>query len=164
LQRPSTSRFSPLRHHDTGVQKAHGRIERRLIDVLPVEATGLQDEWPTARQVCRVRRIIQRKKKGVWQPPTEKIVYLITSLPMTEASPQDLLTLNRDHWGIEIMHRNKDVTLGEDTYTNRKDNAPHAIFILNNLVLAILQTISTSPTKAIEAFQDNRNKALRLFS
>lgn len=91
-------------------------------------------------------------------------MYLITSLSAEQASPQDLLKLNRDHWGIEIMHRNKDVILGEDAYTNRKDNAPHAIFILNNLVLAILQTVSTSPTKAIEAFQDNRNKAVRLFS
>jgi len=39
---------------------------------------------------------------------------LITSLSKVEASPQVLLDLNRKHWGIEIMHRNKDVFLGED--------------------------------------------------
>lgn len=146
------------------MQKAHGRIERRIIDVLPIEASGLQDDWPTARQICRVRRIIQRKKKGVWQNATEEIVYLITSLTADEASPKDLLNFNRNHWGIEIMHRNKDVFLGEDSLTNRKDNAPHALFILNNLVLALLRTINPSPTKALEACQDNRNIAIALCS
>lgn len=62
------------------------------------------------------------------------------------------------------MHRNKDVFLAKDRYTNRKDNAPHAIFILNNLVLALGKTISPSPTKALEYFQDNRNRAINLCS
>ncbi|MDE2020792.1 MAG: transposase [Patescibacteria group bacterium] len=146
------------------MQKAHGRIEHRIIDVLPIEATGLEKEWPTAQQVCRVRRIIQRKKKGVWPKPKEEIAYLITSLSADKASPQDLLTFNRSHWGIEIMHRNKDVFLGEDTLTSRKDKAPHALFILNNIVLALLKTVSHSPTKAIETLQDNRNLAIRLLS
>jgi hypothetical protein len=36
----------------------------------------------------------------------------------------------RPHWGIEIMHRNKDVILGEDGYTNRFGNACHFPFAL----------------------------------
>lgn len=116
------------------------------------------------QQICRVRRFIQRKSKGKWQPETEETVYLITSLSADKTSPQDLLKLNRDHWGIEIMHRNKDVFLLEDRYTNRKDNAPHVIFILNNLVLALCNTFSPSTTKALEYFQDNRNRAIRLCS
>ena len=66
--------------------------------------------------------------------------------------------------GIEIMHRNKDAFLGEDGYTNRNDNAPANIFSLTSLVLAILKTISASPTRAIEYFQDNKNRAIRLLS
>ena len=97
-------------------------------------------------------------------PPHEEIAYLITSLSDTEATPQALLTFNRKHWGIEIMHRNKDVFLGEDGYTNRKGNAPHAIFILNNLVLAICASISPSPTQALEYFQDNKNRAIKSVS
>ena len=30
----------------------------------------------------------------------------------------------RGHWGIEIMHRDKDVALAEDRYTTRSDHAP----------------------------------------
>ena len=100
----------------------------------------------------------------MWQKPKEEIAYLITSLSASEASPKDLLVFNRNHWGIEIMHRNKDVFLGEDQITSRKDNAPHALFILNNLVLALLKTVSPSPTKAIEALQDDRAIAFSLLS
>ena len=64
----------------------------------------------------------------------------------------------------QIMHRNKDVILGEDDYTNRCDNAPRNIFSLTGFVLKILKSVAPSPTRAIEHFQDDRNRAIRLFS
>lgn len=106
----------------------------------------------------------RRKKGGQWQEPQEEIVDPITSLPAGEAAPEALLRANRDHRGIEIMHRNKDVILGEDGYTNRGGNAPRNIFSLTGFVLKILKTVSPSPTRAIEYFQDDRNRAIRLFS
>ena len=75
-----------------------------------------------------------------------------------------VLGVNRDHWRIEIMHRNKDVILGEDGYTNCCDNAPRNIFSLTGFVLKILKSVAPSPTRAIEHFQDDRNRAIRLFS
>ena len=86
------------------------------------------------------------------------------SLPAGEAAPKALLCANRGHWGIEIMHRNKDVILDEDGYTNRSDNAPRNIFSLIGFALKILKSVSSSPTRAIEQFQDDWNKALRLFA
>jgi len=56
------------------------------------------------------------------------------------------------------MHRNKDVILGEDGYTNRSDNAPRNIFSLIGFALKIPKSVSPSPTRAIEQFQDDRNK------
>jgi len=88
--------------------------------------------------------------------------WLITSLDAGEAGPERLLELNRSHWGIEVMHRHKDFTLGEDGYTNRLDHAPRNISTLLSLCLSILKTVKASPTPAIEHFQDNRNPALRL--
>ena len=61
-KRLSTSRFFPLCSWNSGVEKAHGRIEWRAIDVLPAEAAGIQGEWPTVRQICRVIRSRQVKK------------------------------------------------------------------------------------------------------
>ena len=57
-----------------------------------------------------------------------------------------------------------DVILGEDGYTNRSDNAPRNVFSLTGFVLKILKSVSPSPTRAIEHFQDNKNRAIRLFS
>ena len=62
------------------------------------------------------------------------------------------------------MHRNKDVILGEDGYTNCCDNAPRNIFSLTGFVLKILKSVAPSPTRAIEHCQDDRNRAIRLFS
>ena len=54
------------------------------------------------------------------------------------------------------MHRNKDVILGEDGYTNRCDNAPRNILSLTGFVLKILKSVAPSPTRAIEHFQDDQ--------
>ena len=89
-KRLSTSRFFPLCSWNSGVEKAHGRIEWRAIDVLPAEAAGIQGEWPTVRQICRVIRSRQVKKNGEWQKPQHEVVYLVSSLPAA-ASPQALL-------------------------------------------------------------------------
>ena len=130
---------------------------------MPAKAAGITDEWPSVRQICRVRRIRWIKKNGQWHE-TEETVYLIASLSLEDASPKEILTHNRGHWGIEIMHRNKDVILREDGYTNRSGNAPANIFSLTGLALAILKTVCASPTRAIEYFQDNKNRAISLFS
>ena len=87
-------------------------------------------------------------------------VYLITS--MTQPEPEDILRLNRNHWRIEIMLRDKDVTLGEDRYTNRSDNAPRNIFTLISAIRTLLKRISKSPTTAIEMMQDNRARAISI--
>jgi hypothetical protein len=74
--------------------------------------------------VTRIRTV---KKKGVWVGPTVETVYVVTSLTPEKASPEWLLRYNSRHWAIEIMRRDKGVLLGEDGYTNRKDNAPRCV-------------------------------------
>jgi predicted transposase YbfD/YdcC len=86
---------------------------------------------------------------------------LITSLSRDQATPKQLLQLNRHHWAIENnLHRNKDVILGEDRSTSRSGHAPANIASLNNLVLYLLRRIHSSPTLAIERCQDNKSLAI----
>jgi predicted transposase YbfD/YdcC len=114
------------------------------------------------RQICRVTRSRQRKKGGVWQDPVIEVAYLVTSLSAAMALPQQLLDYNRSHWQIENnLHRNKDMILAEDACTNRKDHAPENIASLNNLTLSILKTVNASPRRALEYFQDDKNRAIR---
>jgi len=97
------------------------------------------------KHICRVTRFRQGKKNGQWKEPEKEVVYLIARFPNGEASPEALLSANRGHWGIEIMHRNKDVILGEDGYTNRSDEAPRNIFSLIGFALKIAKSVSPSP-------------------
>ena len=69
---------------------------------------------------------------------------------------------NRKHWRIEIMHRDKDVILGEDHFTNRLDNAPQNIFTLLSATRTVLKRLNKSPTRAIEMVQDKRDNAIQL--
>jgi hypothetical protein len=69
-----------------------------------------------------------------------------------------------NHLRALLLHRNKDVILGEDGYANRSGCAPRNIFSLMGFALKIRKSVSPSPTRAIELFQDDRNKALRLFA
>lgn len=113
------------------------------------------------RQVCRVIRIREIPTTTGWSR-TQETAWLITSLDADKAGPERLLELNRQHWGIEVMHRHKDFTLGEDGYTNRLDHAPRNISTVLAFCLTILKNVTASPTRAIEHFQNDRNRALRL--
>ncbi|MGH6834315.1 MAG: hypothetical protein ACREC9_01955 [Methylocella sp.] len=118
---------------------------------------------PTLRQICRGKRWRRQKANGQWRETRDETVDLNASLTAA-VSPHALLCVNRGHWGIEIMPGNKDVILGKDADTSRCANAPHNIFSLTGFMVKILDSVSPSPTSAIEPFQDARNRALRLVS
>ncbi|WP_419737837.1 ISAs1 family transposase [Ruegeria sp.] len=143
-------------------QSGHGRIDQRRIEILPVEALSehMRKQWPTIRSIACISRTREHIRAGQITRTQAETVYLITSL--TRPKPKDILRLNRNHWRIETMHRDKDVTLGEDRYTNRSDNAPRNIFTLVSATRTLLKRISKSPTKAIEMMQDNRARAIRI--
>jgi hypothetical protein len=159
------SRFSPLSTFADCPEKGHGRIEQRSIEVLPAKAAGIEKEWPAVESICRVTRLRQGKKNGEWKDPEEEVVYLIASLPAGETAPDALLSANRGHWGIEIMHRSKNVILGEDDYTNRSDNAPRNIFSLIGVRVAgaaniiLREAIGVGQSISRRAFQVGRGSA-----
>jgi predicted transposase YbfD/YdcC len=118
----------------------------------------MRNAWPTIRCIARVTRNRQHVRAGNITKSETEITYLISSLETV--TPETILRLNRNHWQIEIMHRDKDVTLGEDRYTNRTEHAPRNIFALTGAAITLLKRISKSPTRAIELVQDNRGKAV----
>jgi predicted transposase YbfD/YdcC len=122
----------------------------------------MRTAWPTVRSIARVTRNRQHVRAGNVTRSETEITYLISSMPAP--TPEIILKLNRNHWQIEIMHRDKDVTLGEDRYTNRSDHAPQNIFTLTSGTLTLLKRIAKSPTQAIEWIQDNRGKAVKLIA
>jgi hypothetical protein len=51
--------------------------------------------WPFVAQVAQLTRTVTKAGKT-----TTEVVYLITTLSPSKASPERLLDLNRGHWGI----------------------------------------------------------------
>lgn len=84
-------------------------------------------------QVCRIERI--REVKGTVSHET---IYAITSLDRDRTSPEALLALVREHWGIENrLHWRRDVLLDEDASRIRSGAVPQAMAMLRNTMLAI---------------------------
>jgi len=116
------------------INKGHGRIEKRTLTVSSLLAET--SNWPYLVQVFKLQRLITSLAGEVLR---HEVVYGLTSLTATKASPRRLLSLQRRHWAIESeLHYRRDVTLGEDACRCKSGTMAHSLAILNNLVLALL--------------------------
>lgn len=117
------------------IDKGHGRIEERKLTVSSV-LRGHQ-EWPGLEQVFQIER-------QVYEMTTQKSYsethYGITSLSAEQVTAQELLSLVRNHWGIENgLHYRRDRTLKEDECRLRVGEAARVMAILNNVVIGIVR-------------------------
>lgn len=100
--------------------------------------------WPHLQQVCRLER--QRDMKG---KKHVQVSYVITSLSATDADARRLLTISREHWGIENrIHWVRDVTFDEDRSQVRLGAAPQVMAGLRNLVISLVRRAGHSNVAA----------------
>jgi len=117
----------------TRVNKNRGRIEKRTLMVSSLLNDYL--DWPYVAQVFRLEKTIWHPK---YKGKTREIVYGLTSLPAEKASPDKLLSLLRQYWGIEAgLHFRRDVTLHEDATRLTVGKSGHNMAILNDLVIGL---------------------------
>jgi predicted transposase YbfD/YdcC len=118
----------------TLTNKGHGRIEVRTLTT----SSQLNDflDWPFLQQVFKLERYVTIQKTGKTRHET---VFGITSLPVDQASPAQLLQMLRSYWQIEKgLHYPRDVSLREDQTRFTKHSAAHVMAIINNLVLGLI--------------------------
>ncbi|CAN5394329.1 ISAs1 family transposase [soil metagenome] len=151
----------PVGHTQTG--RGHGRIEKRTVKVVTVEA-GLG--FPHATQgiqiVRRSRPITPgTAKRAKWRTET---VYAICTLSAAQAQPRELARWLRDHWGIENrLHWVRDVTLGEDLHQARTGSGPHALAICRNLLISLLRLAGhTNIARALRHHARHPDQAIAL--
>ncbi len=141
------------------VEKSHGRLTTRRLTACSL----LRDsaDWPYLQQVFKIERCRVGLRTGVIQTET---AYGVTSLTARQASPADLLHLNRGHWGIENgLHYRRDVTLQEDAGRTTSTAFGHVMAALNNLVIGL--TIGRGWRNLAQArryFEAHPDQALRL--
>ena len=128
--------------HDRG----HGRIEKRTLKIVSIDAGILFPHAAQAMQITRkVRRITNRK----WRTET---VYAVTDLTAAQAGGRQLGAWLRGHWSIENkLHWVRDVTFGEDQSQARTGSGPQVMATLRNLAISLLRL--TGATNIAEALR-----------
>ena len=113
------------------MDKGHGRIEKRTLELTTWLEEYLGDDWPGCRQVFR----LQRERRAGEKVEVE-VVFGITSLSRERAGAAKVLDAVRAHWGIENgLHGRRDGTLKEDASRVRKGSGPQVMAVLRNLII-----------------------------
>lgn len=143
------------------VDRHRGRLEVRTIKVSTEMNAYLAPTWPFVAQVAQLTRSVTKAGKT-----TTEVVYLITTLAPSKASPQRLLELNRGHWSIENRsHYVRDVSFGEDRSRLRTGNAPQIMAALRNLAITLIHRFGSCQIKATRRhFASCPQQALALLS
>ena len=130
---PGTSPVITDQRRAQTVEKNRGRVETRCLTTCSRLAES--SDWPYLQQVFQLERRRVMRLTGEIQTET---VYGGTSLTAREASPQRLLELNREYWGIENgLHYRRDVTLREDAGRTKFKRFGQVIASLNNLIIGL---------------------------
>jgi predicted transposase YbfD/YdcC len=117
----------------TTIDRGHGRIERRTIQVLPAPKDL---PFPHVNQVT----LIERYVTDLTGNPTSAVAVLgITSLTATHADPTRLAALTRNHWGIESLHWLRDTVYREDNSRTRTRSGPRIMAGLRNLAIGAIR-------------------------
>jgi predicted transposase YbfD/YdcC len=115
------------------VEKGHGRRETRRITVSSLLSS--YSGWPGLSLVFK----LERQRTNTLGETEQETSYGITSLPASLGTPNRLLALVREHWGIENgLHYRRDRSMREDDSQLRMGHAPHLLAILNNTALGLL--------------------------
>ena len=119
----------------------HGRIETRKIWV----TSALNDylNFPYVRQAFMIEREFIRKKTG---KISQDVVYGITSVPASHATPEQILRDNRGHWSIESCHYIIDWNYDEDRSQIRSGFGPENITRLRRFAIGLLKNKKQSET------------------
>lgn len=101
-----------------------GRPEARSL--LRFDMTPAQAGFPHVAQAAELLRFCDRKSKSEEAVECE---YLLTSLSANELTASDMLTLDREYWGVESgLHHRLDISAQEDKSRVR---TPKAAFNLS---------------------------------
>jgi predicted transposase YbfD/YdcC len=117
-------------------ESGHGRIETRALKAVHVDRLGI--DFPHVQQAVKLTRWRQNQRTGKIQRET---VYVITSLPAAQATPEDLARLAREHWSVEVEHHVRDRSFGEDQATSRSGHGPANLATLRSTVKAALKSV-----------------------
>lgn len=143
-------------------EKGHGRVESRMVELLPVESSLGLPYARTAVRVHRTRTPVRNGKRGKTKSET---AYFLTSLSLhtDKLSAEKAGKLIRGHWNaIENgLHHIKDATLLEDRY-RANNGLARIIAAMRSLATLIFRPLKYSTKVAMRKVAGNLHYAVRL--
>lgn len=110
----------------------HGRHETRIAHACRVHGPWLDGHgWTDLHQILRIRRT-----RSTGDTTSTDDSYYITS---ERCDAERLMSMARQHWGIEATHWILDVAFNEDRNRARKDHAAHNLVTIRRFVLNLLR-------------------------
>ena len=128
---------APANFAHTG-QGEHGRIETRKIWITTTLNHYL--DFPHVRQAFMIERESIDKKSG---ETSHERTYGITSTPVEQAGPEQVLQDNRGHWSVESCHYIIDWNYDEDRSRIRTGHGPENITRVRRFAIGLLKGKNT---------------------
>lgn len=152
-QLKETIEYSLRKNHQhirsyTTVDKGHGRIETRKIEILSVtpEETG----WPHTHTACRIYRERETIRAGETVNTSTETSLYVGSFSANQVSPQTASQFIREHWTIEnCLHHRKDRSMNEDRCRAAEKGIGRVMCAIRSVV-ALLLGQATESLKVIQ--------------
>jgi len=139
-------------------KKAHGRKEKRTIEILPATAFSARglSKYSKCGSVLRVTREFTEKGKF-----TIETRYFIASKGLNSLTPVEFLERVRAHWIIENgLHWSKDAVLGEDDLPKQSHKSSRMLGFLKSIVISIGFEKYNSVQKFVDICAGNPEKTI----
>lgn len=133
--------------------KKHGRVEQRRYRCFKLTASSVAMRWQKAG-LCRLLCVVRsREKLGT---VSEEVSYYVSNhTPGNQAQADELFDAIRGHWGVEVMHHRRDVSLSEDDLRTGKAGVSRVLGSLRTLVINLLQEMNVKNMAAqLDMFAD----------
>lgn len=150
--------WSAIPQAAVSTESGHGRRERRMLKATAIDG-GIG--FPGAAQVLRLTRTRTVHSTG---KRTTETVYAVTSLTVTDATPQQVARWLRGHWAVEnSAHYVRDFTFDEDRSQVRTGHTPQAMATLRNTAISLIRLAGhTNIAAALRYYAHDFNRPLEL--
>lgn len=146
---------------DDAPKRGHGRLQQRSYQCFKINRSNLATRWQVGGPQSLI--VVNRQRQSLDGEGTtnEKSYYASNAIPECQADADELFNAVRQHWCVESMHYQRDVTLSEDDFRTKNGSVSRLMSSLRTLAINLLKGCSGTRSKIknmaaqLDNFADN---------